>query len=211
MRLMYLIRIFWWVGSKFAPWITIQTVDIPIKWVSLLSRRHSGAIFSILRVIQIFPWWPLRDIPWVYRNFYQCNWSNSSWNFNRISYVHIYIYLSTDDYSVEPSDPVNSSESFVTENPYHSLLTNSKSTASPSNIWILILLPLLSSFIILIPSGHNWIQYPRYPAPTLIIPFITTNHAHPISDNLSDLQQHLILPKSTLPEGAISYHTSISR
>ena len=47
----------------------------------------------------------------------------------------------------------------------------------------------------MIPSDHNWIQATRYPAPTLIILFITANHTHPSLCALYDLHQILILVK----------------
>ena len=95
-------RIDIWI-KEVASWIPIQSVDSLIKWVSLLSRRHSAyrAIFFVSHYGYI-------DIAINAIYLIPAGISNS---------VPTDIYFSTKDDSVDSSDPVNSSWSFVTENP----------------------------------------------------------------------------------------------
>ena len=73
------------------------------------------------------------------------------------------IYISTDDNLVYYPDTVNSSDSFVTDNPDpyfyrdNSRAKDIKIHRIASKIWIILLIPLLRSAIMLIPSGNNWI------------------------------------------------------
>ena len=114
------------------------------------------------------------------------------------------IYVSTNDYSVDSLDTVYSLDSFVTEKPDtyfdrdNQISQYIKFHCTTSKFRILLLLPLLSSAMILIQSGYNWAQAPMPPAPNSSILLISKNHTHTGLYALYDLQQHLILLKLLL-------------